>query len=198
MITMKVLDEVGRLTEPSNDEKIICGARLILEGLGVDLTDHNFATTPERMLKVYKELFAPPDTEWPVFDESYTDIVVMRDAEFYTLCPHHMLPVHLVANIAYIPAGKVIGASKLIRMMYDANRMPMTQEKLTNAIIERVDHLTQGTSSGTAVLLRGAHGCFAIRGVKQPCARMVTAKFSGVFHEQQHMQDRFYHMVNGK
>lgn len=180
------------------DDMIVQGARLILEGLGVDLIDHNFATTPERMLKVYKELFAPPDTEWPVFDESYTDIVVMRDAEFYTLCPHHMLPVHLQASIAYIPDGKVIGASKLIRMMYDANRMPMTQERLTNEIITRVDDLTEGTSKGTAVLLRGAHGCFAIRGVRQPCARMVTAKFSGVFHDEPMMQDRFYHLVNGR
>ena len=181
-----------------DEQKIVEGSRLLLEGLGVDLKDGNFTTTPERMLKVYKELFAPPDTEWPVFEEEYTDIVVMTGVEFYTLCPHHMLPVQLTAAVAYIPNSQVIGASKLIRMMYDANRQPMTQEKLTSAIIDRIDHLTGATSQGAGVLLKGAHGCFAIRGVRQPCARMVTAKFSGIFLEEQYLQDRFYHLVNGR
>lgn len=180
-----------------DDSKIISGARLILEGLGVDINDHNFATTPERVLKVYKELFAPPETEWPVFDEQYTDIVVMRGAEFYTMCPHHMLPVKIVFSAAYIPNGKVIGASKLIRMAYDANRAPMTQEKLTAEISQRIDELTGKTSLGSAVWLKGQHGCFSMRGVRQPCADMVTAKFTGIF-ERLDMRDQFFHLVNGK
>jgi GTP cyclohydrolase I len=170
---------------------------LILEGLGVDITDHNFKTTPERMLKVYKELFQAEETDLPVFEEDYTDIVVMKGAEFYTLCPHHMLPVKLEASIAYLPNGGVLGASKLIRLMRAANRCPMTQEKLTDAIIRQVDGTLGDRGRGTALLLRGHHGCFSIRGVRQACASMVTARFSGEFHDQQHLQDRFYHLVNG-
>jgi GTP cyclohydrolase IA len=185
------------LTQESKDQMIIDGARLILQGLGVDITDHNFSTTPERVLKVYKELFAPPETDMPSFNEDYTDIVVMRGAEFYTMCPHHMLPVRLEASIAYLPKGKVIGASKLIRMCYDANRQPMTQEKLTDEISQKIAHYTGESSRGSAVLLRGHHGCFSIRGVRQHAASMVTAKFTGEFHDRELMQDRFYHLVNG-
>lgn len=177
-----------------DDDKIIAGARLLLEGLGVDLNDGNFATTPQRMLKVYKELFSPPDTEWPVFEEDYTDIVVMDGHKFHTLCPHHMLPVAIEASIAYVPNGQVIGASKLIRMIHDSNRGPMTQEKLTNEIIKRVDELTVGTSKGTAIILKGNHGCFSMRGVRCPFATMKTLKWSGVF-EQDAWQTKFLSLV---
>lgn len=189
---------IGMFPQEDRDQLIIAGATMILEGLGVDLSDHNFNTTPQRMLKVYKEMFAPPETEMPAFDEDYTDIVVMRDVEFYTLCPHHMLPVQIKAHVAYLPKGKVIGASKLIRMMHDANRQPMTQEKLTDEIIRKVEFYTGESSRGAGVMLTGAHGCFSIRGVRCPSAKMITAKFTGEFHEDGRMQDRFYHLVNGK
>lgn len=185
----------------SKDRLIMRGVEMILKGLDVDTTDHNFRETPQRVLKVYRELFRPPETSMPVFDEEYTDIVVMRDVIIHTLCPHHLLPVELLIHVAYIPNGKVIGASKLIRMMNDANRGPMTQERLTAAILNKVDELTSGGNKGTAIMIKGAHGCFSLRGVKCPSARMVTAKFSGIFHEgseKQIMQDRFYHLVNGR
>lgn len=173
-----------------NDQKIIRGAKLILEGLGVDLKDHNFNTTPQRMLKVYKELFQPQPTEWPVFDEDYTDIVVMRGHSFYTLCPHHMLPVRLTCSVAYIPNGKVIGASKLVRMVHDCNRGPMTQEALTAAIVKSICKLTGGTSAGEAVFMRGNHGCFEIRGVRSG-AQMITLKYQGVFETNQELRAQF-------
>lgn len=158
--------------------KIEAGARLILEGLGVDLADSNFAQTPHRVAKVYQELFQPPPTQWPVFDEDYTDMVIVRGHTFWTLCPHHLLPVRLVASVGYIPRGKVIGASKLLRMIHGCNHAPMTQEALTAAIIGHIQQVTGGTSEGEAVLLEGRHGCFEIRGVRSD-ASMITCKFSG-------------------
>lgn len=174
------------------------GMLQVLVGLGVDLTDPNFKTTPQRAARVFQEVFQPPETEWPVFDEDYTDMVVMRGHVFYTFCPHHLLPVKLQVSVAYLPNGKVIGASKLIRMIHDANRLPMTQEKLTSAILDSIDLLTGGTSAGSAVWMVGEHGCFNIRGVRS-AANMVTLKFRGHFDTEPELQRRFMAMVeNGR
>jgi GTP cyclohydrolase IA len=175
-------------------DKIEEGIKLVLEGLGADLADHNFSETPRRVADVYEELFTPPETGYPVFDEQYTDMVLMRGHTFYTLCPHHLLPVRLKASVAYIPNGKVIGASKLMRMMHDANRMPMTQEALTAAIQKRIWELTQGTSKGEAVHIQGWHGCFSVRGVRSD-ANMVTLKYGGEFDTSYLMQVRFLEML---
>lgn len=177
-----------------NLNKIEQGARLILEGLEVDLEDTNFATTPQRVAKVYQELFTPKETGWPVFEESYTDLVIMRGHTFYTMCPHHLLPVKLTASVAYLPDGKVIGASKLVRMLHEANRKPMTQESLTQASLDMIDRLTEGTSGGGAVLMKGEHGCFSIRGVKSD-ASMLTCKFSGRFLSEPFLQQRFFDLI---
>lgn len=175
------------------------GMKLVLEGLEVDLTDHNFSTTPRRAAKVFQEVFCPPATEWPVFDEKFTDMVIMRGHTFHTFCPHHLLPVKLVASIAYIPNGKVIGASKLVRVIHEANLKPMTQEALTASIIAKVRELTSLTSLGEAIFLTGRHGCFEIRGTKTD-ADMVTCKFTGKFESDARLQDRFMSLVgrNGK
>jgi GTP cyclohydrolase IA len=177
-----------------NRQLIEQGVRLLLEGLGADAADHNFADTPRRVADVYEELFTPEATGYPVFDEEYTDMVLMKGHTFHTLCPHHLLPVRIKASVAYVPNGKVIGASKLMRMMHDANRMPMTQEALTAAIQKRIWELTQNSSRGEAVLLQGWHGCFSVRGVRSE-AGMVTLKYGGVFESDPEMRQRFQDLV---
>jgi len=174
-------------------QRVERGAKLILEGLGVDLTDHNFASTPARVAKVYEEMFCPKETGWPVFDEDYTDIVILKGHTFYTLCPHHMLPVEIRASVAYFPNGKVIGASKLCRLIHEVNRKPLTQEKLTDLICSAIQDYTKGTSRGEAVLLQGEHDCFKIRGIKSN-ASMVTYKFKGLFEDAEN-QRRFIELV---
>ena len=169
------------------------GAMLILEGLGVDLESHNFASTPARVAKVYEEMFVPKHTGWPVFDEEYTDIVIVAGHEFFTMCPHHLLPVKITAAVAYFPNGKVIGASKLMRLIDEVNTQPMTQEKLTDEICSSIKSHTEGTSLGEAVLLVGKHGCFEIRG-KKSGACMKTYKFKGCFEEPEN-QKRFLELV---
>lgn len=178
-----------------NEYLVAKGSRLILQGLGVDIENHNFATTPERFAKVMQELFEPPATEWPVFEENYTDIVVLRNHTFYTLCPHHMLPVKLVCSVAYKPKGQVIGASKLARIMHEANRKPETQEKLTDLICTTLHELTGGTSEGEAVYMTGEHGCMKIRGIKTD-GDLVTWRFAGCFLEDMEMQRRFFDLVS--
>lgn len=174
--------------------KIEAATKLLLEGLGVP-HDHNFHQTPHRVARMMQEIFSPPEIDIPVFDEDYTDVVVMRGHVFYTLCPHHLLPVKLRASVAYIPNGKVIGASKLMRIMHDCNRYPMTQEKLTQAVLDRILDLTNHTSSGAAIYMVGQHGCFQVRGVRSHDAEMVTYKFSGVFKEDTEQQRRFLELA---
>jgi GTP cyclohydrolase I len=144
--------------------------------------------------RVYEELFRAPRTEWPVFDEDYTDMVIMRGHTFWSLCPHHLLPVRLVASVGYIPRGKVIGASKLIRLIHDCIKMPMTQEALTASVIAHIRELTGGTSEGEAVFMEGRHGCFAIRGVRSD-ASLITCKFNGRFETDAELQRRFMDLV---
>lgn len=177
-----------------NAEKIEAGVRLILEGLDVDPDDHNFRDTPRRVARVYKELFRPEKTNWPVFDENYTDMVMLRRFKFHTMCPHHMLPVHLESTVAYIPDGKVIGASKLGRIQLEVNRAPMTQEKLTFEILEKLNALTKGTAAGAAIIMTGSHGCFQIRGLHTN-AEMVTIKYAGCFEADEQLQARFLSLV---
>lgn len=174
--------------------KIEEGARLVLEGLGVDLTNHNFATTPRRYAEVMRELFCPKDTGWPVFNEEYTNVVIMRNYAFYTLCPHHLLPIRIVSTVAYKPNGLVIGASKLVRLVHEVNRKPETQEKLTYLILEAIHDYTKGTSKGGAVLLMGVHGCMSMRGVRASDTEMITYKFSGEYEEPE-MQRRFFQLA---
>lgn len=179
-----------------NKKKIEAAVYMLLEGLEIDPDDHNFKDTPARVARVFAEVFNPPETKWPVFDEDYTDFVMLRGHEFYTFCPHHLLPVKLRASVAYIPGGKVIGASKLARLMHDANQGPMTQERLTNAIVEKIELLTEDTTRGVAVYIEGEHGCFRIRGVRTE-ATLVTFKFSGVFDLEEEKQRHFLNLVRG-
>lgn len=171
--------------------KIEQGARLILEGLGVDLTDHNFETTPARVAKVFQEIYSPQETNWPVFDENYTDVVVMKGHEFWTFCPHHLLPVRLTASVAYIPDGHVLGASKLVRIFNDVNYMPKTQEALTKDAVDLL--MAKSHCTGAAVMLEGEHGCFRMRGAKSS-STMRTLKFAGLFSAPE-MQRRFMELI---
>lgn len=177
-----------------NAFKIEAAIELLLEGLGVDIEDHNFRDTPARVAKVYKEMFVPAKSSMPVFAEEYTDIVMLRGFQFYTMCPHHLLPVKLTTSVAYIPDGKVIGASKLGRIQLECNRYPMTQEKLTFEILQKLNAITRGTASGAAIIMRGEHGCFQIRGLR--CnSDMVTIKYAGCFEADEAMQRKFMDLV---
>jgi GTP cyclohydrolase I len=171
---------------------------MLLEGLGVDPNDHNFAETPRRYAKMMEEMFDVDRTETPVFEENYTDIVILRGHVLYTLCPHHLADVRIRASVAYYPNGRVIGASKLVRLMHDCNSHPMTQEVLTDAVLRRIQELTQGMNDGCAVMLEGEHNCMRMRGVRSEEADMVTYKFSGRFKNNPEEQRLFLQMVGGR
>lgn len=173
-----------------NQHLIEKGAKIILEGLGADTkTDRNFTDTPERYAKALMEMFNPPETEWNAFDEDFNDFILLRDHRLYSLCPHHLFPVKLFVSIAYIPNGKVLGLSKLARLMHECNRGPLLQEKFTKDVIAFLEKICHGVR-GVACLVEGKHGCLEMRGAKSD-AHFFTYKFTGEFALNASLQDRF-------
>lgn len=177
-----------------NSQLIERGVRLILQGLEVSLTDQNFADTPERVAKVYRQMFSSSEKGWATFEEETTDLVILRGHELYTLCPHHLLPVRMVVYLAYKPAGRVIGLSKLARMVQEVNSGPMLQEAIGAKVLDLLCTLTGAQDA--AIRIVGEHGCMRVRGVRTH-GDVVTEKFRGAF-EQDPLQGRFYQMINGR
>lgn len=201
--------------------KIEAGVKMILEGLEVDPDDHNFTDTPQRFAKAMGEIFAQHNGPPTAFEESYTDFILVRGHEMWTLCPHHLLPVRMLVSLAYIPDGKVLGLSKLVRVMQQANTGPVMQERFTYAVRERLEKaLETGTEfpnaadlllegrlpqknmylpnqKGICILVEGWHGCMQMRGVRSN-ASTITMATSGEFEKNQAMQDRFMLLVRGR
>lgn len=171
--------------------KIEQGVKLMLQGLGCDLRDQNFQDTPERVAKVMRQMFSSPEKGWATFDEDTTDIVLLRSHQLYTLCPHHLLPVRMVVSIAYRPNGRVIGLSKLARVLQEVNRGPMLQEAFGKAAVDLLCTLTGAHDAMCRI--EGEHGCMRIRGVRTQ-GDVVTEYACGEFLDPE-ARKRFYSML---
>lgn len=179
-----------------NKNKIEQGIKLILEGLNCDLTDHNFKDTPSRYAKAMEEMFGAKKNSFTTFEEKYVDMVLLRNHVLYTLCPHHLFQVKLSVDLAYFPGTRVLGLSKLVRLLDNINTGPLMQESFTTRVIEELDTYLQN-NRGVAVKVVGVHGCMTARGVKTH-GDVVTYKYSGQFKTEPNYQDRFLHLVGGR
>ncbi len=157
----------------------------ILKAIGEDPQRDGLQDTPTRVARMYTELLAGYRTD-PValvndalFDVDYDEMVIVRDIEFYSLCEHHMLPFIGRAHVAYIPKGRVLGLSKIPRIVDMFARRLQVQERLTRQIADFLDELLH--PHGVAVVLEAYHLCAMIRGVKKHNARMVTSTMLGSF-----------------
>jgi GTP cyclohydrolase I len=173
-----------------NQGQIERGVELILQGLGVDLKDHNYLETPERVARMYLEMFAPREREWATFDEEYSDFIMLKGHTLYGLCPHHLLPVELNVSLAYVPDGHVLGLSKLARVCDEVNTGPMLQERFTVEVLSRLEELCPDIR-GAACLVDGQHGCTKVRGVKSD-GRFTTYRLSGCFKDEPNLEERFF------
>jgi GTP cyclohydrolase IA len=169
------------------------GVELVLRGLGVDLADHNYIETPERVARMYAEIFAPREREWATFSEDFSDFILLKGHVLYGLCPHHLLPVELNVSLAYIPDGHVLGLSKLARVCDEVNVGPMLQERFTVDVLTRLEELCPGIR-GAACLVDGQHGCTKVRGVKSD-GRFTTYRLSGVFKDDAELERRFFELA---
>jgi GTP cyclohydrolase I len=174
----------------------------LLNAFGEDINREGLERTPERVARMYDELLAGYRVDpyalinEAVFDVDYDDMVIVRDIEFYSMCEHHLLPFIGKAHVAYIPSGKVIGLSKIPRIVDLFARRLQVQERMTSQISEFLEAAINPL--GTAVVLEGMHLCSRIRGVKKAEARMVTSCMTGVFRENQTTRQEFmFHLERG-
>ena len=176
--------------------------RDLLSAVGEDPERDGLNRTPERVARMYDELLAGyrVDPEKmindAIFDVDYDEMVLVRDIEFYSLCEHHMLPFIGKAHVAYLPKGKVIGLSKIPRIVDLFARRLQVQERLTRQIADLLD--TTLHPHGVAVVVEGLHLCSMMRGVKKANARMVTSALSGTFSDNEVTRQEFLsHIARG-
>ena len=156
----------------------------ILLALGEDVSREGLRNTPVRVAKMYSELLAgmkhdPKEHLKSVFSEEYDEIVLLRDIPFYSICEHHLMPFIGTAHVAYLPRGKVLGVSKLARIVDCFARRLQVQERLT---VQIADFLMDNLKPlGVAVILEASHSCMTIRGAKKPASVMVTSVLRGQF-----------------
>jgi len=165
-------------------KRIENAVREILLAVGENPDREGLLETPARVARMYGELFAglhddPTKHIEHVFTENYDEIVLLKDIPFYSMCEHHLLPFMGKAHVAYLPRGKVIGVSKLARIVASFSMRPQVQERLTTQIAEFL--MAQIDARAVAVVMEATHTCMTIRGVKKPGSVMVTSAMLGLF-----------------
>ncbi|MBT3391741.1 MAG: GTP cyclohydrolase I FolE [Chloroflexi bacterium] len=178
------------------DEKEIEKAiKVIIEAVGEDPQREGLQRTPERVASAYSELLAGYRTDpiellnGALFEVNYDEMVIVRDIEFYSLCEHHMIPFLGRAHVAYLPNGRVIGLSKIPRIVDMFARRLQVQERMTQQIADLIDELLD--PRGVAVVLEGVHLCSMMRGVKKHDARMTTSSMVGHFRRNMATRQEF-------
>jgi GTP cyclohydrolase I len=186
----------------STTESMEVLVREMLLTLGEDPNREGLLRTPERVARMYAELLAGYHTNLDqlvngaIFQSDYRDMVVVRDIQFYSLCEHHLLPFFGQAHVAYIPDGKIIGLSKIPRIVEMYARRLQVQERLTHQVGETLLEVLHPL--GVAVFIEGTHMCSVMRGVKQSEAHMVTSCMLGEFQANETLRnDFFHHLRNG-
>jgi len=183
----------------SGETPIGTAVRDILAAIGEDPDRQGLVKTPDRVSRMFAELTAGYATD-PVklingalFDVEYSEMVLVKDIEFYSLCEHHMLPFYGRAHVAYIPNGKVIGLSKIPRIVEMFARRLQVQERMTSQIANFLQEALD--AAGVAVVVEGAHMCSIMRGVKKAQASMTTSTMLGTFKEDRAMRNEFLSLV---
>lgn len=182
-------------------ESIIESAvRDILFDIGENPDRQGLIKTPNRVARMFDELTAGYriDTDklinGALFDVDYDEMVVVKDIEFYSLCEHHMLPFFGKAHVAYIPDGKVIGLSKIPRIVEMFARRLQVQERMTSEIAQLIDGVLH--PKGVAVVVEGAHMCAMMRGVKKSETNMTTTSMLGIFREDRDLKNEFLQHIS--
>jgi len=184
--TQSVYDTADLILDAEMDlDTIQSSVRQILTAVGEDADRQGLQRTPERVARAYQELLSGYRTDPlalvndALFDVEYDEMVVVRDIEFYSLCEHHMLPFIGRAHVAYIPNGRVIGLSKIPRIVDMFARRLQVQERMTRQIADLLCELLN--PAGVGVVVEALHLCSMIRGVKKHDSRMTTSTMFGVF-----------------
>jgi GTP cyclohydrolase IA len=190
---LQLLDSTPRATGGRRvDVDAACrAARALLLALGADLDDEGLRDTPRRVAEVYAELLTPTGFAPTTFpnDEGYDELVVACEIPFHAVCMHHLLPFHGVAHVGYLPGERIIGLSKLARIVDHFARDLQVQERLTEQVANWLDdHLR---ARGIGVVLEAEHMCMTLRGVQKPGARTVTSALRGAVRDDPRTRQEF-------
>jgi len=181
------------------DEQIKLAIRSILENVGENPDRDGLRNTPARVARMYAEILrgyhADPTAliNSALFEVDYDEMVVVKDIEYYSLCEHHLLPFYGVAHVAYLPRGKVLGLSKIPRVVDMFARRLQVQERMTRQIADFLHEVLH--PRGVAVVVEGAHLCSMMRGVKKANARMVTSAVLGGFKTDARTRSEFFEHI---
>lgn len=196
------IDEELVTLSPTEDEKVSVIAeavRRIIDTLGLDPREPNLVGTPERVAKMYLEMFhglsegaEPTVTVFPN-EERYTAMVMEKDIPFYSMCSHHFVPFYGHAHVAYIPNERIVGLSKMPRIVEFYARRPQLQERLTEQIAAFMAEKLQ--PQGVMVVVEARHLCVEMRGVKKPGALTVTSAIRGIFFNRS-VREEFLDLLN--
>jgi GTP cyclohydrolase IA len=190
----------GEHTTRVDEERIRAAVREILLAIGEDPEREGLRETPDRVARMYAELSAglhrdPREHLRKTFTQKYDEMVLVRDIGFAALCEHHLLPFLGKAHIAYLPNGKIVGLSKLARVVEVLSRRPQVQERMTE---ELADLLVQQLGArGVGVIVEAAHTCMTIRGVRNPDSVCTTSAMRGGFKDNPSTRSEFMSLVYG-
>ena len=181
-----------------NQEKIATGVRMIIEAIGDNPDREGLKDTAKRVARMYGEFFQglhedPRTYLKVVFDEQHDEMVLVKDVPFHSMCEHHLLPFHGRVHAAYIPRGRVVGLSKIARVIEVFARRPQVQERMTAQIADLlIDELD---AHGVGVVVEASHTCMTMRGVKKPGSLMVTSAMRGSFKSDLATRSEFMSLV---
>lgn len=174
--------------------------RTLIRYAGDDPAREGLKDTPERVIDSYEEMFSgyaidPVEVLSRTFEDvhGYDDLVMVRDIRVESLCEHHMLPIVGVAHVAYLPRDRVVGISKLARVVDIFGKRLQTQETMTAQIAEAIEKALN--PRGVAILINALHQCMTLRGVHKPHATTITTRFTGEFSHDPDYRDRFLRMI---
>ena len=200
-ITTRSKARVGEIVkEPAYDE-IKRSVVQLIGAVGDNVNRPGLIDTPRRIADMYVEIFAgmrqDPRKELMVgFDEGHKEMVIVKDIPFYSMCEHHFLPFYGVAHVGYIPNGRVVGISKIARVVDIFAKRPQLQERLTTQIADIILDVLHPI--GVAVVIKAEHLCMTMRGVKKPGANVVTSATRGRFRESPITRGEFLSLVQGQ
>ena len=185
-----------------NKPQIVQAVRMILEAIGENPEREGLLNTPQRVAKMYEEIFSGMGTEPKeflevCFSEYHDELVLVKDIPIYSMCEHHLLPFYGKAHVAYIPkGGKVVGMSKLVRVAEAYAHRPQLQERLTSQIADCIYDALSPYAVG--VVIEAEHMCMTMRGVRKPGSITVTSAVRGLFETRSEVRAELFALINSK
>lgn len=166
-----------------------------LAALGIDVDQDGLHDTPGRMARAYAELFSAPPFELTTFpnEEGYDELVLARDIPFRTVCEHHLLPFSGLAHVGYLPGERILGLSKLARLVGHFAARPQTQERLTKQVADSL--VTHLSPRGAGAVLEAEHSCMTLRGARAIGAKTVTSALHGTLRDDPRARAEFFAMA---